>query len=111
MKILPGITADYILTKTPQQVIANTLQGSLISLIKKHGPQSESALIKLLQPTYDCLRKPNGETIKADLSKSVSMVLKSSKAFTKVDSSFALAQPGCASVLKSEYRANVALRM
>lgn len=41
----------------------------------------EDALIKLIEPVFSTLRKPNGETIKADLKKSVSMVLKSSRAF------------------------------
>ena len=42
----------------------------------------EEALTQKVQSIFESLRKPNGETIKADMAKSVGMVLKSSKAFT-----------------------------
>ena len=61
---------------------------------------------------FGSLRKPNGETIKADLGKSVSMVLKSSKAFAleKNRGRYTLIQPGCTNILKAERKANIGLR-
>ena len=55
--------------------MANTLQGYLIFLIKAIGPMTEQELIQKTRPKFADLRKPNGETFKADLAKSVSMVL------------------------------------
>ena len=52
---------------------------------------ADSDLVRLTEPIFSELRKPNGETIKADLAKSVAMVLKSSKAFVFVEGRYGLA--------------------
>ena len=58
----------------------------MIFLIKASGPLPESELVEKTKSNFDTLRKPNGETFKADLAKSISMVLQSSKAFGKSSS-------------------------
>ena len=44
-KIIGGVTKDYVMDKTPEQVVANTLQGALIFMIKTNGPLKEELLI------------------------------------------------------------------
>ena len=45
-KIIGGITKEYVMRKTPEQVVANTLQGALIAFIKSKGALAEQVLVR-----------------------------------------------------------------
>jgi hypothetical protein len=63
--------------------VANTLQGSLIYLLKKFGPLNDNDLQAKLSHTFESLRKPNGDLIKSNMASSMRAILSGSQAFDK----------------------------
>jgi len=48
LQLLPEITAEYVKDKSCEMLVANTMPGNLVFLLRKNGPMSEAAIAETL---------------------------------------------------------------
>lgn len=80
-----GATTKYILERSPEEIVNNTLSGLLVKFLRENGPQPLEILSKLVTSEYPNLRKLSGHTYNGNVAKALKGALTANGLFEPIE--------------------------